>query len=196
MRLWHDSMRNFFYLVPWRKIQSAITITDQRFLPLLHFFYHSRTTAPFSIMLSQLKAREVTPAPEESGNRVAKPTNTSKILDAEQQAARLTCDALCSLANGITGSTSSPTPNAATAPVPTLSSPLSVHGFRYRSVTEPVNVPPLAPTVSSPDKTVPTTNRSATTTAKTSTKIKSCPKQHQLPLFLSSKFLVIDSIFV
>ena len=138
-------------------------------------------------MLSQLKAREVTPAPEESGNQVDK-TSKSKISDAEQQAARLTCDALCSLANGIKGSSSSPTPNVATAPVPTLSSPLGVHGFLYRSAAEPVAVPPvpqLAPTVSSPDKTIPATNKNATTTAKTSTKIT---KQHQLPLFLSSKF--------
>ena len=142
-------------------------------------------------MLSQLKAREVTPAPEESGNQVDK-TSKSKISDVEQQAARLTCDALCSLANGIKGSSSSPTPNVATAPVPTLSSPLGVHGFLYRSAAEPVAAPPtpqLAPT----DKTVPATNKNATTTAKTSTKIT---KQHQLPLFLSSKFLVIDSVWL
>lgn len=109
--------------------------------------------------------------------------------DAEQQAARLTCDALCSLANGITGPASPPTPNAATPSVPTL----GAHGFLYRSATEPVAVPlppKPAPTLSSPAKTVPirgTTNKNAT--AKTSTKIA---KQHQLPLFLSKTYHMID----
>ena len=141
-------------------------------------------------MLSQLKAREVTPAPEEPVNQADNTPNKSNMSDAEQLAARLTCDALCSLANGITGPTSPPTPNAATPSVPTL----GAHGFLYRSATEPVVVPPPpkpAPTLSSPAKTVPTTNKNAT--AKTSTKIA---KQHQLPLFLSSKFLVIDSVFL
>lgn len=187
------SMRSFFHPVPWRKIQIGTSINRYASSSTLALiFFHRRTTASFSTMLSQLKAREVTPAPEEPVNQVDKNNKKSKMSDAEQQAARLTCDALCSLANGITGPTSPPTPNAATPSVPTL----GAHGFLYRSATEPVAVPlppKPAPTLSSPAKTVPirgTTNKNAT--AKTSTKIV---KQHQLPLFLSSKFLVIDSVF-
>ncbi len=181
------------------------------------FFVFAFTVASFSTlstMLSQLKAREVTPAPGDTGNKnEAAVSQKMTVSDAERQAAdRLTCDALCSLANGIKGPSapsthSSATAAAATPPVPAMPNsisgqPLGLHGFLYRSVAEPVAVPTPPPpppptTTSSAAKTVPircTTNKNATNTAKTSTKIKNCPKQHQLPLFLSSKFLVIDSL--
>jgi len=162
-------------------------------------------------MLSQLKAREVTPAPGVTGKNDETAASQKKMIsDAEQQAAdRLTCDALCSLANGIKGpaapsNVSLATAAAVTPPVPAIPTsisgqPLGLHGFLYRSVAEPVAVPtpPPAPptTTSSAAKTVPirsTTNKNATTTAKTSTKIKNCPKQHQLPLFLSKTYHMID----
>jgi hypothetical protein len=163
-------------------------------------------------MLSQLKARDLAPAPAETGNQevvapVAKNTNVS---DAEQQAAaRLTCDALCSLANGITGPPKpKPNPAAAAIVTPTVSTvpgtipgqPLGMHGFLYRSAVAPIvlasqsqqqPVPSSAATACSSGSS--TTSSSATITGKTSTKIKSCPKQHQLPLFLSSKCIVIPS---
>jgi hypothetical protein len=175
----------------------------------------------FSTMLSQLKARDLAPAPSETRKQedvapVAKNTNVS---DAEQQAAaRLTCDALCSLANGITGppkpkpSTTISTPNPAAAAIvtPTVSTipgsipgqPLGMHGFLYRSAVTPVVVPSQPQPVPSSGATTcssssSTTSSSATITAKTSTtKIKSCPKQHQLPLFLSSKYIVIPSCYI
>eukprot|EP00533_Pseudo-nitzschia_delicatissima_P004217 CAMPEP_0116092512 /NCGR_PEP_ID=MMETSP0327-20121206/8085_1 /TAXON_ID=44447 /ORGANISM="Pseudo-nitzschia delicatissima, Strain B596" /LENGTH=463 /DNA_ID=CAMNT_0003583949 /DNA_START=547 /DNA_END=1938 /DNA_ORIENTATION=+ len=158
-------------------------------------------------MLSQLKAREVTPATGETGKKDdAASSEKTAVSDAEQQAAaRLTCDALCSLANGIKGPSvpSTHSPAAVTPPVPTMPTsisgqPLGLHGFLYRGVVEPVAVstpPTPPPTTSSAAKTVPirsTTNRSATTSAKTSTKIKNCPKQHQLPLFLSKTYHMID----
>ena len=164
-------------------------------------------------MLSQLKARDLAPAPAETGNRegvapVAKITNVS---DAEQQAAaRLTCDALCSLANGITGPAkpkpSTPNPAAAAIVTPTVSTvpgtipgqPLGMHGFLYRSAVAPVVLPsqsqqqPMPSSAATAYSSGSSTCSSATITAKTSmTKIKSCPKQHQLPLFLSSKCIVI-----
>lgn len=165
-------------------------------------------------MLSQLKARDLAPAPAETGNRegvapVAKITNVS---DAEQQAAaRLTCDALCSLANGITGPAkpkpSTPNPAAAAIVTPTVSTvpgtipgqPLGMHGFLYRSAVAPVVLPsqsqqqPMPSSAATTYSSGSSTCSSATITAKTSmTKIKSCPKQHQLPLFLSKTYHMID----
>jgi len=163
-------------------------------------------------MLSQLKARELAPAPTETGKqKINAAVTKTTLLDAEQQAAaRLTCDALCSLANGTNGPTPSTANPAATAVTPTVASmpssipgqPLGMHGFLYRSAVTPVDVPaPPQPalatssatsTASSTSSSSSTTCSSATTTAKTSTKIKSCPKQHQLPLFLSKTYHMID----
>ncbi len=199
----------FFFIVRWRKIQTGRqSSTNVLRLLVVHSQSHPTT---LSTMLSQLKAREVTPAPGETGKKDdAASSEKTAVSDAEQQAAaRLTCDALCSLANGIKGPSvpSTHSPAAVTPPVPTMPTsisgqPLGLHGFLYRGVVEPVAVstpPTPPPTTSSAAKTVPirsTTNRSATTSAKTSTKIKNCPKQHQLPLFLSSKFILIDSVDV
>jgi len=164
-------------------------------------------------MLSQLKARDHAPAPTAETAKqetVSAPKDTKK-LDEEQQwaADRLTCDALCSLANGISG----PKPSAAnaaasaSAAIPTVvampgsipGQPLGMHGFLYSSAIAPVAVPP-GPQPASVASFTPTTASSvgansvgATNTEKTSaTKIKSCPKQHQLPLFLSKTYHMID----
>ena len=152
------------------------------------------------------------PAPAETGNqeRVAPVAKITNVSDAEQQAAaRLTCDALCSLAYGITGPAkpkpSTPNPAAAAIVTPTVSTvpgtipgqPLGMHGFLYRSAVAPVVLPSQSQPVPSSAATTcssgsSTTSSSATIPAKTSmTKIKSFPKQHQLPLFLSSKCIMI-----
>ena len=155
-------------------------------------------------MLSHLKSRELAAAPPETGKQeIVTAGNSTNNSDADQQAAaRLTCDALCSLASGVGRPTPS-TRNPAKALSPSIPNsvpvkPLGMHGFLYTSAAAPVVTVPATPqptpSTSSPvtTNTSTTTNNSATNTAKTSTaKMKSCPKQHQLPLFLSSKFIVI-----
>jgi len=136
-------------------------------------------------MLSQLKARrEAAPAPKVTGKEdYSPPTKTENDLDAEQQAdARLTCDALCSLARGSSAATSGKSADAAVAVTPAIpgmsglaaSQSLGVHGLRYRSTA-----------IAAPAQGTPST----TSTAKSfREKTRRCsPKQHQLPLFLSSK---------
>jgi len=156
-------------------------------------------------MLSHLKARELAPAPKERGKQeILTSSKSTTNLDAEQRAAaQLTCDALCSLASGIGRPTPSST-NPVTALTPSISSSipgqsLGVHGFLYASATAPVVTvpgtpqPAPSPTSALMTTTMSTTTSSATTSAKTSTtKIKSCPKQHQLPLFLSKTYHMID----
>eukprot|EP00534_Pseudo-nitzschia_fraudulenta_P019321 CAMPEP_0201277722 /NCGR_PEP_ID=MMETSP0853-20130426/59714_1 /ASSEMBLY_ACC=CAM_ASM_000640 /TAXON_ID=183588 /ORGANISM="Pseudo-nitzschia fraudulenta, Strain WWA7" /LENGTH=561 /DNA_ID=CAMNT_0047585919 /DNA_START=283 /DNA_END=1970 /DNA_ORIENTATION=- len=158
-------------------------------------------------MLSQLKSRDVATTPtetvkKESGGEAM----DAKVSDAEQ---RLTCDVLFSLANGIdappeTSSFTNPVVTAA-APLPTVAlptptipgQPLGMHGFLYRSAGTPAAVlsptQPLRATTSNATASSTATNSSATNTTKTSaTKMKSCPKQHQLPLFLSKTYHMID----
>merc|ERR1719223_96121 len=156
-------------------------------------------------MLSQLKARRATTAPteteQEEDSALAK--NTEGPSDAEQ--ARLTCDALCSLANGIRSAPSTSAPPASPGVTPPLSITsslpgpgLGLHGFLYQS-SSPAPAPPTPTSTTSSVASKTTTARgttrssaTATSTPKTSTKLKSCPKQHQLPLFLSKTYHMID----
>ena len=176
-------------------------------------------------MLSHLKSRDLAPAPapapmETGSTNVSRqePTNvSSKIVEAEQQAAaRLTCDALCSLANSSGQMPSNPTtavaavaaatPSTATAAAATIlpnsipGQPLGMHGFLYMDRSRSAVAPAPVAAIPKPPPTTSNSSSSTCSTAKTSTKIKACPpKQHQLPLFLSSKFFCRseyhDSIF-
>lgn len=147
----------------------------------------------FSIMLSQLKSREHATSPAETSREefsVTEKSSTNNEVDQQAAAARMTCDALCSLANGpIPRSTTPPTASFAhTVPVGLPGQPILVHGFLSQSPVSPVAVPPSVK-VSSPKATSPTPD----STAKASTtKTKACPKQHQLPLFLSKTYHMID----
>jgi len=167
-------------------------------------------------MLSHLKSRDLAPAPmeTESTNIVKQEPATivnNKVLESEQQAAaRLTCDALCSLASV---SSRGHTPSLATAATATATilpssippgQPLGMHGFLYVDRSRSVAAPTAAVSTSPQPASITSSNSSSTassstassstakkheyqTSTSTSPKIKSCPKQHQLPLFLSSK---------
>lgn len=135
-------------------------------------------------MLSQLKSREHVTSPAETSREEVSATDKSSTdneVDQQAAAARMTCDALCSLANG-------PIPCSTTPPTASFShttpgEKILVHGFLSQSALSPGAVP-QSTRVSSPKFTSPTPD----STAKASTtKTKACPKQLQLPLFLSSK---------
>ena len=169
------------------------------------------------IMLSQLKSREIAPAPMEPSKQEPESGDTKheKVgegVDLGLQAAKMgVCDALCSLANSATTlhPTTIRTPAATHLATNSMSvsvpgSQLRMHGF----LPPPAMVPAVLPAVQQPPQLIaPTTTissgantttitaskitSSGTSNGKSSMKEKACPKQHQLPLFLSSKCFVI-----
>uniref|UniRef100_A0A7S4AD44 HSF-type DNA-binding domain-containing protein n=2 Tax=Pseudo-nitzschia australis TaxID=44445 RepID=A0A7S4AD44_9STRA len=161
-------------------------------------------------MLSHLKSRDLAPAPTEQSRQepYADAVKNNEAIDVEQQA---TCAALCCLANGRTPTSSAPVPAPASVATPSVpltlpAQPLLMHGFhpqsamkamaRTSSTATTVLVHPQAATIPITKSVNATTANSSTGTTSTSnskaSKIKACPKQHQLPLFLSKTYHMID----